>query len=144
MTLKNSVTTAVLMAALALPVGAFAQTTTAPSPAAPPATAVPHAAAPAATVPAAAPHTLPATIQASRHMRDDQIRASKRSRLADAIRPIRRSAQSVSWCSADGKVADVVLGVLRLSRRRRSASPCDGRAEARQNDHLVLAATGTR
>src|SRR5258706_15246477 len=76
MTLKNSVTTAALIAALAIPVGAFAQTTTTPNPAMPPA-AAPHAAAPAATAPVAAPHTLPATIQASRHMRDDQIRASK-------------------------------------------------------------------
>src|SRR5437764_11820263 len=82
MTPKNSLTTALLIAALALPVSAFAQTTTAPSPSMPPAAAAPRAAAPAATAPqaaapAAASHTLPAAAQASRHMRDDQIRASK-------------------------------------------------------------------
>src|SRR5437764_13343401 len=76
MTPKNSLTTALLIAALALPVGAFAQTTTAPSPSTPPAAAAPRATAPAATAPhAAAP--APTSAQASRHMRDDQIRASK-------------------------------------------------------------------
>jgi len=107
MTLKNSVTTAILMAALALPVGAFAQTTTTPSPATPPATTAPHAAAPAA-----APHTLPATIQASRHMRDDQIRASKLIGAAvydSADQKIGTVDELV--LNPDGKVADVVIGV---------------------------------
>src|SRR5205823_3260166 len=68
MTLKHSVSTAILIAALALPVSAFAQTTAAPSSAAP---AAPHAAAPIATSPtaaprAAAPAAAPAAVQASR------------------------------------------------------------------------------
>ena len=45
MTPKNSLTTALLIAALARPVSAFAQTTTAPSPSMPPAAAAPRAAA---------------------------------------------------------------------------------------------------
>jgi len=117
MTPKNSLTTALLIAALALPVSAFAQTTTAPSPSAPPAAAAPHATAPTATAPqAAAPasasHILPATTQASRHMRDDQIRASKLIGAAvydSADQKIGTVDELV--LNPDGKVADVVLGV---------------------------------
>jgi sporulation protein YlmC with PRC-barrel domain len=143
MTLRNSVTTAVLMAALALPVGAFAQTTTAPSPAAPPATAVPHAAAPAATAPAVTPHTLPATIQASRHMRDDQIRASKL--IGSAVYdPADQKIGTVDELvlNADGKVADVVLGVGGFlgAGEKRVAVPM-AELKRGKNDHLVLAAT---
>ena len=70
MTLKNSVTTAALITALALPLTTFAQNAAAPSPAKP--STAPPAAAPVATL-----HTPAAAAQASRHMRDDQIRASK-------------------------------------------------------------------
>jgi sporulation protein YlmC with PRC-barrel domain len=138
MTLKNSVTTAILMAALALPVGAFAQTTTAPSPATPPATTAPHAAAPAA-----APHTLPATIQASRHMRDDQIRASKL--IGSAVYdPADQKIGTIDELvlNADGKVADVVLGVggfLGAGEKRVAVAMAD--LKRGKNDHFVLAAT---
>ena len=138
MTLKNSVTTAILMAALALPVGAFAQTTTTPSPATPPATTAPHAAAPAA-----APHTLPATIQASRHMRDDQIRASKL--IGSAVYdPADQKIGTIDELvlNADGKVADVVLGVggfLGAGEKRVAVPMAD--LKRGKNDHFVLAAT---
>jgi sporulation protein YlmC with PRC-barrel domain len=138
MTLKNSVTTAILMAALALPVGAVAQTTTAPSPATPPATTAPHAAAPAA-----APHTLPATIQASRHMRDDQIRASKL--IGSAVYdPADQKIGTIDELvlNADGKVADVVLGVggfLGAGEKRVAVAMAD--LKRGKNDHFVLAAT---
>jgi sporulation protein YlmC with PRC-barrel domain len=138
MTLKNSVTTAILMAALALPVGAFAQTTTAPSPATPPAATAPHAAAPAA-----APHTLPATIQASRHMRDDQIRASKL--IGSAVYdPTDQKIGTIDELvlNADGKVADVVLGVggfLGAGEKRVAVPMAD--LKRGKNDHFVLAAT---
>src|SRR5260370_9279937 len=79
---KLPVPTPILGAARARPVSAFAQTTTAPGPAAAPAAAphaaapaatpsatAPHAAVPAATAPAAMPQTLPPPIQASRHRR---------------------------------------------------------------------------
>jgi sporulation protein YlmC with PRC-barrel domain len=142
MTLKNSVTTAILMAALALPVGAFAQTTTAPNPATPPA-AAPHVAAPAATAPVAAPHTLPATIQASRHMRDDQIRASKL--IGSAVYdPTDQKIGTIDELvlNADGKVADVVLGVggfLGAGEKRVAVPMAD--LKRGKNDHFVLAAT---
>jgi sporulation protein YlmC with PRC-barrel domain len=138
MTLKNSVTTTILMAALALPVGAFAQTTTAPSPATPPAATAPHAAAPAA-----APHTLPATIQASRHMRDDQIRASKL--IGSAVYdPTDQKIGTIDELvlNADGKVADVVLGVggfLGAGEKRVAVPMAD--LKRGKNDHFVLAAT---
>ena len=138
MTLKNSVTTAILMAALALPVGAFAQTTTTPSPATPPAATAPHAAAPAA-----APHTLPATIQASRHMRDDQIRASKL--IGSAVYdPTDQKIGTIDELvlNADGKVADVVLGVggfLGAGEKRVAVPMAD--LKRGKNDHFVLAAT---
>jgi sporulation protein YlmC with PRC-barrel domain len=142
MTLKNSVITAILMAALALPVGAFAQTTTAPNPATPPA-AAPHVAAPAATAPVAAPHTLPATIQASRHMRDDQIRASKL--IGSAVYdPTDQKIGTIDELvlNADGKVADVVLGVggfLGAGEKRVAVPMAD--LKRGKNDHFVLAAT---
>src|SRR6266446_161704 len=108
MTLKNSVTTAIVVAALAIPVGAFAQTTTTPSPSSPPATAAPHASAPVATPPAAAP----AAKQATRHMRDDQMRASKL--IGSAVYdPTDQKIGTIDELvlNPDGKVADVVIGV---------------------------------
>jgi sporulation protein YlmC with PRC-barrel domain len=108
MTLKNSVTTAALIAALAIPVAGFAQTTTAPSPSSPPAAAAPHSSAPAA----AAPHAAAPATQASRHMRDDQMRASKL--IGSAVYD--SSDQKLGTIdelvlNPDGKVADVVIGV---------------------------------
>jgi sporulation protein YlmC with PRC-barrel domain len=138
MTLKNSVTTAALIAALAIPVGAFAQTTTTPSPATPPAATAPHAAAPAA-----APHTLPAVTQASRHMRDDQIRASKL--IGSAVYdPTDQKIGTIDELvlNADGKVADVVLGVggfLGAGEKRVAVPMAD--LKRGKNDHFVLAAT---
>ena len=138
MTLKNSVTTAILMAALALPVGAFAQTTTTPSPATPPAATAPHAAAPAA-----APHTPPAVTQASRHMREDQIRASKL--IGSAVYdPADQKIGTIDELvlNADGKVADVVLGVggfLGAGEKRVAVPMAD--LKRGKNDHFVLAAT---
>jgi sporulation protein YlmC with PRC-barrel domain len=143
MTPKNSLTTALLIAALALPVGAFAQTTTAPSPSAPPAAPAPHAAAPAATAPAAASHTLPAAAQASRHMRDDQIRASKLIGAA-VYDPADQKIGTVDELvlNADGKVADVVIGVGGFlgTGEKRVAVPM-AELKRGKNDHFVLAAT---
>ena len=145
MTLKHSVTTAILIAALALPVSAFAQTTAAPSSAAP---AAPHAAAPVATSPAAAPHaaataTTPATAQASRHMRDDQIRASKLIG-ASVYDPNDQKIGAVDELvlNPDGKVADVVIGVggfLGAGEKRVAVPMAD--LKRGKNDHFVLAAT---
>ena len=148
MTPKNSLTTALLIAALALPVSAFAQTTTAPSPSAPPAAAAPHATAPTATAPqAAAPasasHILPAATQASRHMRDDQIRASKL--IGSAVYdPTDQKIGTIDELvlNADGKVADVVLGVggfLGAGEKRVAVPMAD--LKRGKNDHFVLAAT---
>jgi sporulation protein YlmC with PRC-barrel domain len=143
MTPKNSLTTALLIAALALPVGAFAQTTTAPSPSAPPAAPAPHAAAPAATAPAAASHTLPAAAQASRHMRDDQIRASKLIGAA-VYDPADQKIGTIDELvlNADGKVADVVIGVGGFlgTGEKRVAVPM-AELKRGKNDHFVLAAT---
>jgi sporulation protein YlmC with PRC-barrel domain len=143
MTLKHSVTTAILIAALALPVGAFAQTTAAPSSA-----AAPHATAPAATSPAAAPHAAapaaaPATAQASRHMRDDQIRASKLIG-ASVYDPNDQKIGAVDELvlNPDGKVADVVIGVggfLGAGEKRVAVPMAD--LKRGKNDHFVLAAT---
>ena len=148
MTPKNSLTIALLIAALALPVSAFAQTTTAPSPSAPPAAAAPHATAPAATAPqaaapAAASHTLPAATQASRHMRDDQIRASKLIGAAvydSADQKIGTVDELV--LNPDGKVADVVIGVGGFlgAGEKRVAVPM-AELKRGKNDHFVLAAT---
>ena len=148
MTPKNSLTTALLIAALALPVSAFAQTTTAPSPSTPPAAAAPRAAAPAATAPqaaapAAASHTLPAAAQASRHMRDDQIRASKLIGAA-VYDPADQKIGSVDELvlNPDGKVADVVIGVGGFlgAGEKRVAVPM-AELKRGKNDHFVLAAT---
>ena len=148
MTPKNSLTTALLIAALALPVGAFAQTTTAPSPSTPPAAAAPHATAPAATAPhAAAPapasHTLSAAAQASRHMRDDQIRASKLIGAA-VYDPADQKIGTVDELvlNPDGKVADVVLGVGGFlgAGEKRVAVPM-AELKRGKNEHFVLAAT---
>jgi sporulation protein YlmC with PRC-barrel domain len=143
MTLKHSVTTAILIAALALPVGAFAQTTAAPSSA-----AAPHATVPAATSPAAAPHAAapaaaPATAQASRHMRDDQIRASKLIG-ASVHDPNDQKIGAVDELvlNPDGKVADVVIGVggfLGAGEKRVAVPMAD--LKRGKNDHFVLAAT---
>jgi sporulation protein YlmC with PRC-barrel domain len=143
MTLKHSVTTAILIAALALPVGAFAQTTAAPSSA-----AAPHATVPAATSPAAAPHAAapaaaPATAQASRHMRDDQIRASKLIG-ASVYDPNDQKIGAVDELvlNPDGKVADVVIGVggfLGAGEKRVAVPMAD--LKRGKNDHFVLAAT---
>ena len=143
MPLKHSVTTAILIAALALPVGAFAQTTAAPSSA-----AAPHATAPAATSPAAAPHAAapaaaPATAQASRHMRDDQIRASKLIG-ASVYDPNDQKIGAVDELvlNPDGKVADVVIGVggfLGAGEKRVAVPMAD--LKRGKNDHFVLAAT---
>jgi sporulation protein YlmC with PRC-barrel domain len=108
MTLKNSVTTAALIAALAIPVAGFAQTTPAPSPSSPPAAAAPHSSAPAA----AAPHAAAPAAQASRHMRDDQMRASKL--IGSAVYdPSDQKLGTIDELvlNPDGKVADVVIGV---------------------------------
>ena len=108
MTLKNSVTTAALIAALAIPIAGFAQTTPAPSSSSPPAAAAPHSSAPAA----AAPHAAAPAAQASRHMRDDQMRASKL--IGSAVydsgdQKIGSIADLI--VDRDGKVSDVVIGV---------------------------------
>ena len=143
MTRKHSVTTAILITALALPVSAFAQTTAAPSSA-----AAPHATAPAATSPAAAPHAAapaaaPATAQASRHMRDDQIRASKLIG-ASVYDPNDQKIGAVDELvlNPDGKVADVVIGVggfLGAGEKRVAVPMAD--LKRGKNDHFVLAAT---
>jgi sporulation protein YlmC with PRC-barrel domain len=150
MTLKHSVTTAILIAALALPVSAFAQTTTAPTPTTPPA-AAPHAAAPAATAPtvphaaatAPAPASQTATAQASRHMRDDQIRASKLIG-ASVYDPNDQKIGAVDELvlNPDGKVADIVIGVggfLGAGEKRVAVPMAD--LKRGKNDHFVLAAT---
>ena len=108
MTLKNSITTAIVVAALAIPAGAFAQTTTSPSPSSPPAAAAPHNSAPTA----AAPHAAAPATQATRHMRDDQLRASKL--IGSAVYdPSEQKIGTIDELvlNPDGKVADVVLGV---------------------------------
>ena len=153
MTPKNSLTTALLIAALALPVSAFAQTTAAPSPGTSPAAAAPRATAPAATAPAAtapqaaapaaASHTLPAAAQASRHMRDDQIRASKLIGAA-VYDPTDQKIGTVDELvlNPDGKVADVVIGVGGFlgTGEKRVAVPM-AELKRGKNDHFVLAAT---
>jgi sporulation protein YlmC with PRC-barrel domain len=106
MTLNRLFTTAAVVAALAVPAtGAFAQSTTpapaAPHPAAPPAAAAPHAAAPATAVTAAS---------AVRHMRDDQMRASKL--IGSAVYDTgdqKLGSIADLIVDRDGKVADVVI-----------------------------------
>jgi sporulation protein YlmC with PRC-barrel domain len=139
MTLKNSVTTAIVVAALAIPAGAFAQTTTTPSPSSPPATAAPHSSAPSATAPHA---TVPAT-QATRHMRDDQMRASKL--IGSAVYD--STDQKIGTIdelvlNPDGKVADVVLGVggfLGAGEKHVAVAMAD--LKRGKNDHFVLNTT---
>jgi sporulation protein YlmC with PRC-barrel domain len=139
MTLKNSVTTAIVVAALAIPAGAFAQTTTTPSPSSPPAAAAPHSSAPAAAVPHAA---APAT-QATRHMRDDQMRASKL--IGSAVYdPSDQKIGTIDELvlNADGKVADVVLGVggfLGAGEKHVAVAMAD--LKRGKNDHFVLNTT---
>src|SRR5438874_2848272 len=147
MTPKNSLTTALLIAALALPVSAFAQTTTAPSPSTPPAAAArataPAPTAPQAAAPAAASHTLPAAAQASRHMRDDQIRASKLIGAA-VYDPADQKIGTVDELvlNPDGKVADVVLGVGGfLGAGEKHVAVPMAELKRGKNDHFVLAAT---
>jgi sporulation protein YlmC with PRC-barrel domain len=129
MTLKNSVTTAIVVAALAIPAGAFAQTTTTPSPGSPPAAAAPQAAAPAA--------------QATRHMREDQMRASKL--IGSAVYdPSEQKIGTIDELvlNADGKVADVVLGVggfLGAGEKRVAVAMAD--LKRGKNDHFVLNTT---
>jgi sporulation protein YlmC with PRC-barrel domain len=138
---KHSLSTALLIAALALPVGAFAQTTTAPKPAAP-ATATPPAT--AAAPAAAAPHaSAPAAAPASRHMRDDQIRASKLIGAA-VYDPADQKIGMVDELvlNPDGKVADVVIGVGGFlgAGEKRVAVPM-AELKRGKNEHFVLAAT---
>jgi sporulation protein YlmC with PRC-barrel domain len=139
MTLKNSVTTAIVVAALAIPAGAFAQTTTTPSPSSPPAAAAPHSSAPAAAVPHAA---APAT-QATRHMRDDQMRASKL--IGSAVYdPSDQKIGTIDELvlNADGKVADVVLGVggfLGAGEKHVAVAMAD--LKRGKNDHFVFNTT---
>jgi sporulation protein YlmC with PRC-barrel domain len=144
MTLKHSVTGALLIAALALPVSAFAQTTSVPSPAAP----ATHATAPAATAPApathaAAPSTAPAVAQATRHMRDDQIRGSKLIG-ASVYDPTDQKIGTVDELvlNPDGKVADIVIGVGGFlgAGEKRVAVPM-AELKRGKDDHFVLAAT---
>ncbi len=111
MSLKHLVTMTAMAAALSIPVAAgFAQTANVPSPSAPPATATPHPAAPAATAPHAAVPA--ATTQAARHMRDDQLRASKLigSAVYDSSDQKLGSVADLI-VDRDGKIADVVVGL---------------------------------
>src|SRR5580704_927627 len=139
MTLKNSVTTAIVVAALAIPAGAFAQTTTTPSPSSPPAAAAPHSSTPAAAAPQAA---APAA-QATRHMREDQMRASKL--IGSAVYdPSEQKIGTIDELvlNADGKVADVVLGVggfLGAGEKRVAVAMAD--LKRGKNDHFVLNTT---
>ena len=146
MTLKHSVTSALLAAALALPVSAFAQATSAPTSAAPH-PAAPPAAAPAAPAPATASHSTPAaapaTTQAARHMRDDQLRASKLIG-ASVYDPTDQKIGTVDELvlNPDGKVADVVIGVggfLGAGEKRVAVPMAD--LKRGKNEHFVLAAT---
>jgi sporulation protein YlmC with PRC-barrel domain len=139
MTLKNSVTTAIVVAALAIPAGAFAQTTTTPSPSSPPAAAAPHSSTPAAAAPQAA---APAA-QATRHMREDQMRASKL--IGSAVYdPSEQKIGTIDELvlNADGKVADVVLGVggfLGAGEKHVAVAMAD--LKRGKNDHFVLNTT---
>ena len=89
------------------------------------------------------PHTLPAVTQASRHMRDDQIRASKL--IGSAVYdPTDQKIGTIDELvlNADGKVADVVLGVggfLGAGEKRVAVPMAD--LKRGKNDHFVLAAT---
>jgi sporulation protein YlmC with PRC-barrel domain len=140
MTLKNSVTTAIVVAALAIPAGAFAQTTTTPSPSSPPAAAAPHSSAPTAIAPHAA---APAAGQATRHMRDDQMRASKL--IGSAVYdPSDQKIGTIDELvlNPDGKVADVVLGVGGfLGAGEKHVAVAMAELKRGKNDHFVLNTT---
>ena len=140
MTLKNTITTAIVAAALAIPVAGFAQTTTTPTPSSPPAAAAaPHSSAPAA----AAPHAAAPATQASRHMRDDQLRASKL--IGSAVYD--STDQKIGTIdelvlNPDGKVADVVVGVggfLGAGAKRVAVPMAD--LKRGKSDHFVLNTT---
>jgi sporulation protein YlmC with PRC-barrel domain len=139
MTLKNSVTTAIVVAALAIPAGAFAQTTTTPSPSSPPAAAAPHSSAPAA----AAPHAAVPATQATRHMRDDQMRASKL--IGSAVYdPSDQKIGTIDELvlNPDGKVADVVLGVGGfLGAGEKHVAVAMAEVKRGKNEHFVLNTT---
>ena len=139
MTLKNSVTTAIVVAALAIPAGAFAQTTTTPSPSSPPAAAAPHSSTPAAAAPQAA---APAA-QATRHMREDQMRASKL--IGSAVYdPNEQKIGTIDELvlNPDGKVADVVLGVGGfLGAGEKHVAVAMAEVKRGKNDHFVLSTT---
>jgi sporulation protein YlmC with PRC-barrel domain len=139
MTLKNSVTTAIVVAALAIPAAAFAQTTTTPNPSSPPAAAAPHSSAPAATAPHAAAPATPAT----RYMRDDQMRASKL--VGSAVYdPSDQKIGTIDELvlNPDGKVADVVLGVGGfLGAGEKHVAVAMAELKRGKNDHFVLNTT---
>ena len=139
MTLKNSVATAIVVAALAIPAAAFAQTTTTPSPSSPPATAAPHSSAPAA----AAPHAAVPATQATRHMRDDQMRASKL--IGSAVYdPSDQKIGTIDELvlNPDGKVADVVLGVGGfLGAGEKHVAVAMAEVKRGKNEHFVLNTT---
>jgi hypothetical protein len=140
MTLKNSVTTAIVVAALAIPAGAFAQTTTTPSPSSPPAAAAPQSSVPTAIAPHAA---APAAGQATRHMRDDQMRASKL--IGSAVYdPSDQKIGTIDELvlNPDGKVADVVLGVGGfLGAGEKHVAVAMAELKRGKNDHFVLNTT---
>ena len=139
MTLKNSITTAIVVAALAIPAGAFAQTTTSPSPSSPPAAAAPHSSAPTT----AAPHAAAPATQATRHMRDDQLRASKL--IGSAVYdPSEQKIGTIDELvlNPDGKVADVVLGVGGfLGAGEKHVAVAMAELKRGKNDHFVLNTT---
>ena len=139
MTLKNSITTAIVAAALAIPVSGFAQTAATPSPSSPPTAAAPHSSAPAAT----APHAGAAATQATRHMRDDQLRASKLIGAA-VYDPTDQKIGAIDELvlNPDGKVADVVLGVGGfLGAGEKHVAVAMAELKRGKNDHFVLNTT---
>ncbi len=107
MALSRLVTmTAVAVALVASAAPVFAQSATVPSTSPPAASTAPRAAAPAATV------TTTATAPAARHMRDNEMRASKvigSSVYDTSDTKIGNIADLI--VDRDGKVSDVVLGV---------------------------------
>ena len=126
MSSKRFVSMAAIAVALSFPAAAgFAQTATAPHPSTPPAATAPHAAAPAATT------------QAARHMRDDQMRASKL--IGSAVYD--SSDQKLGSIAdlivdRDGKVGEIVLGLG----DKHVAVPMADLKRGKDN-HLVLSVT---
>src|SRR5262245_10830356 len=102
MSLKRFATMTAIAAAMSLPAAAgFAQTTPAPHPSTPPAAAAPSHATPST-----------ATTQASRHMRDDQLRASKLIGAAVYDSSDQKLGSIADLIvDRDGKIADVVVGL---------------------------------